>query len=179
MTHILLTQTEAQYKKKNIPDPRPGDVVRVHQIIKEGDKERVQIFEGIVISRRHGQELGASFTVRKIAAGNIGVEKTFPLHSPSVIKVERLRSSRVRRAKLLYLRDVKTSKMKLKGEKASPLVWEEPEAEKELEKIEAEQAKEAEEKQEEKQEEEAELEKKVAEAKKAHQEVEKTKGAAK
>ena len=89
-------------------DPQPGQVVRVHQRIKETtskgeDKERIQIFEGIVIARRHGKEAGATFTVRKIAHG-IGVERIFPLHAPTVAKVEVVKQYRVRRAKLSYMR---------------------------------------------------------------------------
>ena len=90
-------------------DPQPGQVVRVHQRIKETtskgeDKERIQIFEGIVIARRHGKEAGATFTVRKIAHG-IGVERIFPLHAPTIAKVEAVKQYVVRRAKLHYLRD--------------------------------------------------------------------------
>ena len=83
---------------------RPGDTVKVHQKIKEGDKERVSMFEGIVIARKHGTGISATFTVRKVVDG-IGVEKTYPLHSPTIQKVEVLRSAKVRRAKLYYIRD--------------------------------------------------------------------------
>lgn len=164
MNHPLITAVEEKHKKKNIPDPKPGDVVRVHQIITEGDKERVQVFEGVVIKRQHGTQLGATFTVRKIAVGGIGVERTYQLHSPTVVKVERVKSSHVRRAKLLYLRNTKSSRIRLHGEKADAVVWEEPEAEKELEKIKEEQEKEAEIKAHEKEREEQELEKKFHEA---------------
>jgi len=164
MNHPLISAIEENYKKKNIPDPKPGDVVRVHQIIKEGDKERVQVFEGVVIKRQHGTELGATFTVRKIAVGGIGVERTYQLHSPTVVKVERVKSSHVRHAKLLYLRNTKSSRIRLHGEKADAVVWEEPEAEKELEKIKEEQEKEADIKAQEKAHEEEELEKKFHEA---------------
>jgi large subunit ribosomal protein L19 len=84
---------------------RVGDTVRVHTIIREGDKERVQVFEGIVIARRRGGT-SASFTVRKISYG-VGVERVFPVHSSRIEKVELVSSGRVRRARLYYLRDLK------------------------------------------------------------------------
>lgn len=82
---------------------RPGQTVRVHQKIKEGEKERLQVFEGVVIARKHGFGPTASFTVRKVTDG-IGVERIFPLHSPVIAKLEILRQARVRRAKLYHLR---------------------------------------------------------------------------
>ncbi len=90
-------------------DPRPGQVVRVHQRVKETntkgeEKERVQVFEGIVIARRHGNEPGATFTVRKVSHG-VGVERIFPLHAPTIAKVEVVKRYQVRRAKLHYLRE--------------------------------------------------------------------------
>ena len=84
-------------------DLRPGDTVRIHQKLKEGDKTRIQIFEGMVIARKHGREAGGTFTVRKIAEG-VGVERIFPLYSPMVEKIEILKHSKVRRAKLYYVR---------------------------------------------------------------------------
>ncbi len=87
----------------NIPALRPGDTVRVHNRIVEGDRERVQIFQGVLI-RLHGGSSSASFTVRRIAAHGVGVERTFALQSPRVEKVEVLRHGRVRRAKLYFLR---------------------------------------------------------------------------
>ena len=87
------------------PRMKSGDTVRVHVKIKEGDKERVQVFEGTVIGQHRGG-LRASFTVRKVSAGQ-GVERIFPLHSPVIQKVEIVRSARVRRAKLYFLRDLK------------------------------------------------------------------------
>jgi len=83
----------------------PGDTVRVHVRIKEGDKERIQVFQGTVIQRRGGGS-GATFTVRKVSQG-IGVERVFPLHSPNVSKIETIRRGNVRRAKLYYLRGLK------------------------------------------------------------------------
>jgi large subunit ribosomal protein L19 len=88
----------------NIPEIRPGDTVRVHARIVEGDRERVQVFQGTVIRLRRGGT-NANFTVRRIASHGIGVERTFLLHSPRVEKVEVLRSAHVRRAQLYYLRD--------------------------------------------------------------------------
>jgi large subunit ribosomal protein L19 len=93
---------EAAQMKKDRAGFGPGDTVRVHARIVEGEKERTQIFEGIVI-RRRGEGLKASFTVRRISYG-VGVERTFPIHSPRIEKVDVIRSSRVRRSKLYYLR---------------------------------------------------------------------------
>ena len=90
--------------KKDIPDIRPGDVVRVHQKIKEQDeKERIQVFEGLIIARKHGKGANATFTVRKIFQG-IGVERIFPIHCPTISKIEVIKHSKVRRAKLYYMR---------------------------------------------------------------------------
>ena len=104
------------YIKKDLPDVRPGDIVRVHQKIpafaeasagkKEGDKERIQMFEGQVIARKHGKEAGSTITVRRVVLG-VGVERIFPLHSPNIEKIEIVRREKVRRAKLYYLRRAK------------------------------------------------------------------------
>ena len=98
--------------KKDIPQFNIGDTVKVHNLIKEGTRERIQIFEGTVIAK-HGGGISETFTVRRVAYG-CGVEKTFPLHSPHVAKVEVTRVGKVRRAKLYYLRDRvgKASKVK-------------------------------------------------------------------
>lgn len=88
--------------KDNLPDFRPGDTIRVMVRVREGDKERLQAFEGVCIGRR-GAGVSATFTVRKVSAG-VGVERIFPLHSPSVAEVELVRKGRVRRAKLYYLK---------------------------------------------------------------------------
>ncbi|MCD5381658.1 MAG: 50S ribosomal protein L19 [Candidatus Pacebacteria bacterium] len=83
---------------------RPGDTVRVHQKIKDKDKTRIQIFEGLVLARKHGDEPGATFTVRKVASG-VGVEKIYPLYSPLIDQIEIVKRAKVRRAKLYYIRD--------------------------------------------------------------------------
>ena len=89
--------------KSEVPELNIGDTVRVHNKIKEGNKERIQMFEGTIIAKRGGG-ISATFTVRRVSYG-IGVEKTFPVHSPNVEKVDVIRSGKVRRAKLYYLRD--------------------------------------------------------------------------
>ena len=91
--------------KSDLPEFKAGDTVAVHVKVVEGDKERIQIFQGIVINRR-GSGINSSFTVRKVSEG-VGVERIFPIHSPSVAKIERLRVGRVRRAKLFYLRKLR------------------------------------------------------------------------
>ena len=93
-----------KYNTQQIPEIRPGWLVKVHQKIKEGEKERVAPFEGIVIARKHGNEAGGTITIRKIISG-VGVEKIFPIHSPTIQKIEVLKKARVRRAKLYYLRE--------------------------------------------------------------------------
>ena len=100
--------------KKDIPDVKPGDVVRVHQRIKEGEKERIQVFEGVVLAKKHGTGINATITVRKVTLG-VGVERIFPLHSPLVGKIEIVKRSKVRRAKLYYLREAKGRKARLKA----------------------------------------------------------------
>lgn len=97
---------EAARLRKDIPAFRPGDVVKVHVKVSEGGRERLQVFEGVVIARRGGG-LRETFTVRKISFNNVGVERTFPVHAPVVGKVEVVRHGRVRRAKLYYLRELK------------------------------------------------------------------------
>jgi large subunit ribosomal protein L19 len=89
--------------KESVPAFHVGDTIRVHNKIKEGTRERIQMFEGTVIAR-HGGGISETFTVRRVAYG-VGVEKTFPLHSPNVEKVDLVRAGKVRRAKLYYLRD--------------------------------------------------------------------------
>ena len=94
------------------PAIKPGDTVRVHVKVREGDKERIQVFEGVVIGLHRGGTR-ASFTVRKVSFGQ-GVERIFPLHSPTIQKVEVMRSAKVRRAKLYYLRELKGKAARMK-----------------------------------------------------------------
>jgi len=98
---------------KDLPDVRPGDTVRVSQKIKEGDKERVQVFEGLVIARKHGKGISATITVRREILG-IGVERVFLIYYPIIVKIEVLERGKVRRANLYYLREVKGKKARLK-----------------------------------------------------------------
>jgi large subunit ribosomal protein L19 len=95
-------ETQKEYLRDNIPSFRPGDTLRVNVRVREGDKERIQAFEGVCIGRKHGG-VSETFKVRKISGG-VGVERTFPLHSPMLASIEVVREGRVRRAKLYYLR---------------------------------------------------------------------------
>lgn len=113
-----------RYLKKTVPQIEVGDVVRVHQKIREGNKERIQVFEGIVIAKHQEKSLDATFTVRKIASG-VGVERVYLIHSPNIVKIEFKRSSEVRRAKLYYLRDLTGKALKLKDKKKVKENWEE------------------------------------------------------
>ncbi|PLV60371.1 50S ribosomal protein L19 [Thermotoga sp. KOL6] len=105
MDHIVRI-IEKKYEKKEVPDFRPGDTVRVHVKVVEGDRERIQVFEGIVIAKR-GSGINKTFTVRRIGSHGVGVERIFPIHSPVVEKIEVVRKGKVRRAKLYYLRNVR------------------------------------------------------------------------
>lgn len=115
----MTTRTAAfiqPYLKPSVPDILPGDTVRVHQRIKEGAKERVQVFEGVVLARKHGRGINATITVRKVSQG-VGVERIFPLHSPVVEKIEVAKRAKVRRAKLGYLRGATGKRARLKERK--------------------------------------------------------------
>jgi large subunit ribosomal protein L19 len=114
--HPLIKAIEATFHRSGLPDFRSGDSVRVHTLIKEGDKERVQVFEGVVIDRRRGGAR-ASFTVRKISYG-VGVERIFPLHTSRIEKVEIVQKGRVRRARLNYLRQLQGRAARIKGERS-------------------------------------------------------------
>lgn len=92
------------YLRSDLPEIRPGDTIKVFQKIKEGDKERVQLFEGLVIAKKHGKGISATMTVRKVSDG-IGIERIFPIHSPVIQKIQVLKRARVRRAKLYYIRE--------------------------------------------------------------------------
>ncbi|NLP29646.1 MAG: 50S ribosomal protein L19 [Clostridiales bacterium] len=98
----LIRVAEQEFLKKDLPNIRIGDTVKVHIKIKEGNRERIQIFEGYVLKKQNGG-LGETFTVRRISSG-VGVEKTFPIHSPRIDKIEVVRHGDVRRAKLNYMR---------------------------------------------------------------------------
>jgi len=101
----IIDQLEMEQLKKDIPRFKAGDTLKVHVKITEGDKQRIQIFQGVCI-KRVNRGLGSSYTVRKMS-GSIGVERIFPLHSPSIEKIEVLRVGQVRRAKLYYLRNLR------------------------------------------------------------------------
>jgi len=111
---VSQTQKFNQINTNNtVPQIKSGDTVKVNQKVKEGDKERIQVFSGIVIAIKHGWGISATITVRKVVDG-IGVERIFPIHSPLISKIEVIRSGKVKRAKLYYLRHAKGKKAKLK-----------------------------------------------------------------
>ncbi len=124
MTNKLETFIHS-YLKTNLPEIRSGDTVKVYQRIKEGDKERIQIFEGLVLAKKHGNEIHATLTVRKVSQG-VGVERIFPIHSPLIEKIEIVKRTKVRRAKLYYLRSAKGKKAKLKARELGVAVPETP-----------------------------------------------------
>lgn len=101
----VIRQLEREQMRMDLPAFIPGDTVRVHVKIKEGDKERIQVFQGVVISKRKGS-VNATFTVRKVSYG-VGVERVFPFHSPIIDKIEVVTHGRVRRAKIYYLRKLR------------------------------------------------------------------------
>jgi large subunit ribosomal protein L19 len=111
MINQMIKEIEQQYMKKEVPDFRPGDTVRVAVRIVEGDKERTQNYEGVVIAR-HGTGMNETFTVRRVSFG-VGMERTFTLHSPRVEEIKIVRHGRVRRAKLYYLRDLSGRKARI------------------------------------------------------------------
>lgn len=111
----FINALEASQLRSDIPDFKVGDTIRVHAKIIEGDKERIQVFEGAVISRANGVNR-ATFTVRKVSYG-VGVERIFPLHSPRIDKIEVVTRGKVRRAKLYYLRELSGKAARIKGER--------------------------------------------------------------
>ena len=111
MSNLIVERLLAKSKRTDLPEFSPGDTIRVHVKIREGDKERVQAFEGVVIAQTRGPQ--ASFTVRKISFGH-GVERIFPVNSKVIDRVELVRSSKVRRAKLYYLRSLKGKAARLR-----------------------------------------------------------------
>lgn len=108
----VLEALEREQMRLDIPDFHSGDTIRVHARIKEGDKERVQVFEGFVLRRRRGR-MGATFTVRKVSYG-VGVERIFPLHSPNVEKIEVVSRGKVRRGRLYYMRKLRGKAARIK-----------------------------------------------------------------
>jgi large subunit ribosomal protein L19 len=108
----VIQALEREQMRVDIPDFRPGDTVRVHAKIKEGDKERIQVFQGAVIRKRKGT-VGATFTVRKISYG-VGVERIFPLHSPNIDRVEIVTRGKVRRGRIYYVRQLKGKAARIK-----------------------------------------------------------------
>jgi large subunit ribosomal protein L19 len=111
----LMRAVQEKYMRNDIPEFRPGDTVRVYVKVKEGDKERIQAFEGVVI-RKRGGGTDATFTVRKVSYG-IGIERTFPMHAPVIEKIEVLKRGIVRRARLYYLRERKGKAARIKEKK--------------------------------------------------------------
>lgn len=120
----LLEKFNAEQLKK-LPDLRPGDTIKVHQKIKEGDKERIQIFEGVIIAKKHGKGISSMITVRKVVDG-VGVERIFPMHSTALEKIEVVKHAKVRRAKLYYLRTAKGKKSKLKRKDLAVAIADKP-----------------------------------------------------
>lgn len=112
MSNSLIQELTREQLRTDLPNFRPGDTLKVHVKVKEGSRERIQLFEGVVIKRRGGG-ISESYTVRKISYG-VGVERTFPLHSPRVDKIEVLRRGKVRRAKLYYLRNLRGKAARIK-----------------------------------------------------------------
>jgi len=111
-----MKQLELEMMRLDLPDFVPGDTVNVHVKIKEGEKERIQIFQGVVIGRRHGTT-NATFTVRKVSYG-VGVERIFPLHSPVISKIDVITKGRVRRAKIYYLRKLRGKAARIREKRA-------------------------------------------------------------
>ncbi|SFJ80267.1 50S ribosomal protein L19 [Thermoflavimicrobium dichotomicum] len=110
--HPILREVTQEQLRNDIPQFRAGDTLRVHVKVKEGQRERIQVFEGVVIQRRGGG-ISETFTVRKVSYG-VGVERTFPLHSPVIDKIEVVRRGKVRRAKLFYLRKLRGKAARIK-----------------------------------------------------------------
>jgi large subunit ribosomal protein L19 len=110
--HTTIAELEQAQIRDDVPEFRPGDTIRVHVRVKEGNRSRIQVFQGVVI-RRQGGGLRETFTVRKVSYG-VGVERTFPVHSPSIDKIEPVTRGRVRRAKLYYLRDLRGKAARIK-----------------------------------------------------------------
>ena len=115
MLRKAIADIQAKYARKDLPEMRAGDTVRVHTKIKEGDKERIQVFEGVVIAYRKGAPGSSMFTVRKVSYG-VGVERMFPVHSPRIDRIEVVGHGEVRRSRLYYLRDLQGKAARLHQE---------------------------------------------------------------
>ena len=126
MTTLLDKFNKEQEKK--LPELNAGDTIKVHQKIKEGDKERIQIFEGLILAKKHGKGISATITVRKVVDG-VGVERVFPIHSPSLAKIEVVKHGKTRRSKLYYLRTAKGKKSRLKNKEFAEVIAPEEPAE--------------------------------------------------
>jgi large subunit ribosomal protein L19 len=116
--HTAIAELEQAQIREDIPGFRPGDTLKVHVRVKEGSRSRIQVFQGVVI-RRQGSGVRETFTVRKISYG-VGVERTFPVHSPSIDKIEVVTRGRVRRAKLYYLRELRGKAARIRERRDTP-----------------------------------------------------------
>jgi len=134
---VTLLEKFNKEQLKTLPDLRPGDTIKVHQKIKEGDKERIQIFEGIIIAKKHGTGISATITVRKVVDG-VGVERIYPMNSPSIEKIEVVRHGKARRSKLYFLRTAKGKKAKLKRKDFAVAIADKPAKEQAIEETPAE-----------------------------------------
>jgi len=124
-----ITEFNKPYLKGKLPEIQSGDTVKVYQKIKEKEKDRIQVFEGLVIAKKHGKGVSGTITIRKVISG-VGVEKVFPIHAPMIDKIEIVKRGKVRRAKLYYLRTAKGKKAKLKRKDfKAAVVEEEPKTE--------------------------------------------------
>jgi len=158
-----LQTIEQKYMKKSLPNLKVGQTVKVYQTYHEGKKEKVSVFEGIIISIK-GSGISKNFTVRRIGVDKIGIEKGFSLHSPTIVKIETIKAAKVARAKLYFLRKDSGKIRKFRKEKREHKVWEDETAKAEIEKITHELGEEAKKKEEKRKEKEQEFEKKFKEA---------------
>ena len=122
-THIYQEVT-ARFGQAKVANLKVGETIRLHQRVKEGKKTRIQVFEGIVIATKHGQGLNGTFKVRRIAAGGVGVEKTFSFHLPSIEKIQTVKKAKINRAKLYYLRERFGKRARFSNEKITDTTWE-------------------------------------------------------
>ena len=116
--NTAIAELEQAQVRDDVPEFRPGDTLRVHVRVKEGNRSRIQVFQGVVI-RRQGGGIRETFTVRKISYG-VGVERTFPVHSPSIDKIETVTRGKVRRAKLYYLRELRGKAARIRERRETP-----------------------------------------------------------